>query len=110
MRPTVLIVVLMLAITACSPVHTTLSRLVADQDAMSGKRVVVTGTVVTFDDPDGGVDVILEDADQNRVLLLPGNVAAGFAGSSVEATGMFEFDPGRGRLLWVEEIAPAPDG
>ena len=48
--------------------------------------------------------------DQNRVLLVPADVAKGFVGSRVEVTGMFEFDAARGRLLWVEAIAPPPDG
>ena len=99
-----------LVVGACSPARTTLARLATDQDVMSGRRVVVVGTVVAFDDSDGGVDLILEDAAQNRVLLVPADVAKGFVGSRVEVTGMFEFDAARGRLLWVEAIAPPPDG
>ena len=105
------VVVVLLVVTACAgPSRVSLRRLVADQDAMSGRRVIVTGEVAEFEAIDGGVDYILSDVEQNRVLLLPDSAAAAYVGRRVEATGLYEFEQTRGRVLWVEEITPVGGG
>lgn len=101
---------LLVLLTACSPPRTTLARLVSDQEEMSGVRVVVVGTVVPFASPDGPDDLILEDPGNNRVLLVPPTAAGDYVGRRVKVTGMYEFDPRRGRLLWVEAIVPVGEG
>ncbi|GEM_PF-3314546 len=95
-----------LLVGACGASEVTLRRIVANQERMSGRRVVVSGRVVAFEDPDGTMDYILEDYQQNRVLLLPDDIAADYVGRQIEVTGLYEFDPGQGRVLWVEEIRP----
>lgn len=84
----------------------TLSRLVTDQERYVGDRVTVTGKVVSFEEPDGTESFGLEDTGQNRVLLLPSRIGEPHVGQLVKVTGRFEFEPGLGRTLWVEEIRP----
>lgn len=100
--------ILALVSIACSPSTVTLDRLVADQERFIGDRVIVTGWVVSFEEPDGSVSFVLEDAEQHRVLLLPDNIGERHLGDSVAVTGRFDFDPDQGRILWVEEIHPTP--
>lgn len=100
---------LALTVAACAPSTVTLSRLVAEQDDLAGRRLTVAGRVVPFEEPDGTVSFVLEDDRQNRVLLLPAALADGHAGEQVVVTGEFDFDPAVGRVLRVEEIRPLED-
>lgn len=95
---------LALTVAACGPPTVTLERLVAEQDDLSGRRISVSGRVVTFDEPDGTVAFVLEDERQNRVLLLPAAAMDGHTGEQVVVTGKFEFDPEVGRVLRVGEL------
>ncbi len=106
MRKWLALLAIGLVVGACGASEVSLRRIVANQERMSGKRVVVSGRVVAFEDPDGTMDYILEDYQQNRVLLLPEEMVADYVGRQIEVTGLYEFDPNQGRVLWVEELRP----
>lgn len=93
-----------LVVVACSASSVTLSQLVADEEAFIGRQVDVEGRVVAFLDPDGTEYFVLEDASQNRVMLLPTDLVRGYVGETIEVVGRFDFDPNAGRILEVEEI------
>ncbi len=98
-----LIVVL---VASCGGSTVALERLVNRQDRYAGQVVTTEGMVSSFQEPDGTTSYILEDEAQNRVLLLPADAAATHLGESVEVTGLFDFDPERGRTLMVQTWRP----
>ena len=92
---------------ACGPpAETSPAELVAEAETFDGHEVTVSGAVVAFDEDDGASrpHVVLEDADANRIELLPTDEAQPYAGSAVEVTGKFEFAPDEGRRILLEEI------
>lgn len=81
----------------------------ADQESYEGELVTTEGVVTAVSDaPGGGAYHVLEDADANRVLLVPDSVAARYVGQRVSVTGRFTFDPDQGRQVQVERIDPLP--
>lgn len=94
---------------ASGPVDVELSRLAAEQEVYDGDTVVAEGNVRAIrDQPDTELYYVLEDADNNRVRLLPQELAAEHEGGRVRVRGVFEFDSGQGRLLQVENVATLP--
>ena len=92
---------------ACGPPsQTSPAELVSEAETFDGHEVTVSGAVVAFDEDDGASrpHVVLEDADANRIELLPTDEAQPYAGAAVEVTGTFEFAPDEGRRILVEEI------
>jgi hypothetical protein len=88
---------------SCAGSSVPLERLVSRQDRYVGQVVTTGGMVSSFQEPDGTTSYILEDEAQDRVLLLPADTAAGYLGQSVQVTGLFDFDPERGRTLTVQD-------
>lgn len=83
-----------------------LADLVIDAERHDGEEIRVQGVV---QETRGGADgsdtiVVLRDGEDNRIQLVPTATAAPHAGSAVEVSGRFEFDPARGRLLHVEAL------
>ncbi len=106
-----LLTALLVAAPGCAsgPVEVELSQLAADQEAYDGDTVVTEGTVREIrDHPDAEPYHVLEDAHDNRVRLLPDELAAEYAGRRVQVRGGFEFDPGQGRLLRAEDVTVLP--
>jgi hypothetical protein len=100
---------LLLAGCGGDPAAVTLEQLVEDTAGFDGEDVVVAGTVVEFDESTGAIErhLVLEDAADNRVRLLPIDVAEPFIGADAEVSGRFVFDPDRGRTIQVESIREA---
>lgn len=89
-----------------------LEDLTFNTDEYVGQEVVAHGVVTEFGDEDSeyGRYYVLQDADANRVQLLPPEAAEPHAGSTVEVVGEFDFDPERGRMLHVDTIEPLRGG
>jgi hypothetical protein len=99
-----------LALAACGgPTAVPLADLAADREAHEGRDVTTVGTVVEFTEADGALErhLVVEDARQNRVRLVPVEAGEPFIGADVEVTGRFAFDQERGRTIEVEEIREA---
>lgn len=110
LRRTLAAVALAAAAVACGgPRTVSLEALTWDTDRYAGSEVTTSGVVVEFTTDDGATQrhYVIQDADANRVQLVPGEAAEPHVGQTVEVTGSFDFDPDRGRLLEVETIAPA---
>jgi hypothetical protein len=91
----------------------TIASLVAQEDALDGEHVEVTGVVQRLGEAEGStvVHYVLQDPDANRVKLLPDEAVAGYVSRVVRVEGRFSFSETTGRVLHVEEIAPlASDG
>lgn len=97
------------AVVACGARSVPLAELAVEMERYDGDEITTSGVVVEFDETDGALErhFVIQDASDNRVQLLPDEVAEPHAGSAVTVTGEFEFDPERGRLLHVETIEPA---
>lgn len=96
-----------LLLTACgagAPVQTELSVLVSQQDDFNGRRVIVSGVVRGHDDPE---HYWLEDADYNRVGVIPDASVRDWLGERVEVEGRFTRTSDRGRRIDVERISGA---
>ena len=93
------------ALGSSAPSEVSLAELATQGDSVVGERLVVTGTVRMFE-PHGSFPrhYVLEDRQQHRVALVPGDLAADYVGREVIAVGRFEFDDTAGRLLRVETI------
>lgn len=89
-----------------------LEDLASEMDAYDGQEVTTHGLVSEFDEDDGALarHFVVQDAEDNRVQLLPDEQAEPHVGSMVEVVGEFELDPQRGRLLHVESIEAVSDG
>lgn len=85
-----------------------MTELARNTDDYDGREVVTHGVVMEFGADEGALErhFVLQDADVNRVQLLPDAVAEEHVGRTVEVLGEFEFDPNRGRLLHIETIEP----
>ncbi len=83
-----------------------LADLARDAESYEGEEVTVRGTVVAFDAQEGATrrHIVVEDEDSNRVELLPTSAAEPHVGATVEVTGIFTFDPSRGRAIEVSAI------
>ncbi len=107
------LMMLALALAGCGGVTAvTLEDLAFDTEAHEGEEVRTVGRVVEFSQADGALErhLVIEDAAQNRVRLLPIDDAEPFIGAFVEVTGTFVFDPTRGRTLQLTEIGEARAG
>lgn len=102
--------VLVALVAACGgPRTASLADLTWEMEDYHGDEVRTSGVVIGFDESDGALEehYVIQDADANRVKLLPAEVAQPFAGRTVTVSGAFEYDPERGRLLHIETIEPA---
>lgn len=100
---------LALALAACGgPRGVSLTELAVNADYYDGRAVVAHGVVLEFGSEDGPVErhYVLQDADVNRVELLPPELARPHVGSAVEVVGEFQYDEERGRRLQVDTIEP----
>ncbi len=105
--------VIVLTLVGCGGVTAvTLEDLAFDTEAHEGEEVRTVGRVVEFSEADGALErhLVIEDATQNRVRLLPIDDAEPYIGAFVEVTGTFVFDPARGRTLELTEIGEARAG
>jgi hypothetical protein len=106
------LVALLVWTSACSgdgedvPTVVSLAELVADQAAYDGELVTTEGTVRSFDDP---LHHWVEDADVNRVELVPDEVAAPHLGAEVRVTGRYTFRDDEGRRIEVERLEVLDD-
>lgn len=103
----VLPVVLLVVLTACGgPRGVSLTELAVNSEFYDGKDVVASGVVREFGVDDDGIEhhFVLQDAEVNRVQLLPADVAAPHTGSAVEVVGEFAYDEDRGRRLHIDTI------
>lgn len=90
----------------------TLTELAVNADYYDGRSVVTTGVVREFGDDDGPVEhhYVLQDADVNRVELVPPALAAPHVGSAVEVLGEYSYDEDRGRTLHIDTIEAVRPG
>ncbi len=78
--------------------------LAAQEDAYQDKLVRTQGVVRMFEPPR---HYWLEDHESNRVGLEPAELAAPLLGQVVRVVGCFTFDEQQGRVIRIQEIAPA---
>lgn len=90
----------------CGPSNVAVADLVTEHEAYDGEEIVVRGVVVDIDREDVRRHAVVQDQNANRVELAPFEEAEPHVGSIVEATGEFEFDPDRGRVLHLTSIEP----
>lgn len=98
---------LLLLVPACGsedPAEISLEVLAQEQESWIDDEVVTEGRVVRFRDSDGAY-YVLEDDQQNRVALSPGNRAAPHLGESVTVVGVFDIDPDIGRVIRIQRIS-----
>jgi hypothetical protein len=86
------------------PRDVTLGEIVADQASFDGDTLRLRGEVVGFENPE---HYVIEDANHNRVELLPRERAAEYEGETVVVVGEFAFSETEGRRLQIEEIEVA---
>jgi hypothetical protein len=98
------------ACTRTSETHTIdLAGLVSRQQDFAGDEVRTSGTVTRFVDA-AGTYYVLQDAQQDRVELLPPSKAGAFDGRTVTVTGRFHVSSSIGRFIRVELIKPGAPG
>jgi hypothetical protein len=85
----------------------TLGELAESQQAYAGQRVLTRGVVRDERDPDGSTYFVLADPRGALVGLEPAATASRFEGRFVQVSGLFEVQPGFGRLIHIATIAPA---
>lgn len=105
--PAVLFGVAAALLAACGgPAQVGLTELVHDAPRFDGREIVVQGVVRSFGAPDTRVEphLVIQDANDNRVRLLPDDAAEPHVGSAVEVTGEFRFNDERGRELTIDTI------
>lgn len=85
------------------PVATTLSALKAAQDDFDGRRVIVSGTLRSFDDPE---HYWIENSALDRVALEADEPLQARVGEVLEVHGRFTYDRDEGRRIDVELIVP----
>lgn len=109
-RPSPLLVALMalaVALAGCGgPRGVSLTELAINAPEYDGQEVEVSGVVREFGDDEGPVEhhYVLQDADVNRVQLLPDEEAAPHVGSAVRVIGTFSYADDRGRALQIDTI------
>ena len=84
---------------------TTLSSLSAAQKDFNGRRVIVSGTLRTFDAPR---HYWIENEALDRVALEGAIDLAPLVGQTVKVQGMFHYNMESGRLIEVEELLTLP--
>jgi hypothetical protein len=93
------------------PIDVSLARISANASDYHGKLVRLEGTVVGFENPE---HYVIEDGQQNRVQLLPNELARPFVGEQATVVGRFTFSDTQGRRLavtWMESArsSSSPD-
>lgn len=109
MRPylPLLIAAATLISTGCgSNTRVTLAQLAESQQAYAGRRVLTRGIVRDERNADGSNYFVLADPRGTLVGLEPAETASRFAGRVVQVSGLFEIQPGFGRLIHIATIAP----
>lgn len=79
----------------------TLSELVEEHDRYEGEVVVAEGVVHTYDQPR---HYWIEDAQVNRVEVVPAERIEDHVGDTVRVTGRFTFRDDEGRRISVDEL------
>lgn len=106
-RVGILLVVLAATLAGCGgPRAVPLSELAVNADSYDGQVVSASGVVLEFGSAGGPTEhhFVLQDADVNRVQLLPPESAEPHTGAAVEVVGEFVFDEDRGRRLHIDTI------
>jgi len=83
----------------------TLAQLAQSQQDYIGQQVLTRGTVRQERNPDGSSYYVLADAHGALVGLDPAQKVRPFQGRSVQVGGLFEVQPGFGRVIHVVFIA-----
>ncbi len=83
------------------PVRTSLSTLSQVQAEFSGRQVIVSGTLRTFESPK---HYWIENDSFDRVALEGADNLAPWVGQTIEVRGTFFYEPETGRRIDVEEI------
>lgn len=93
-------------VAGCGPRSVSLEDLAVDASEYHGEEVTVRGVVLEFGDDEEDVPhhFVIQDSAMNRVELAPAEEAEPYVDSTVEAHGLFQFDPERGRMLHIDEI------
>ncbi|HTX25160.1 MAG TPA: hypothetical protein VMD03_10955 [Steroidobacteraceae bacterium] len=84
-----------------------LAQLAESEQVYAGQRVLTRGVVRDERDPDGSTYFVLADPRGTLVGLEPAAKAIRFEGRLVQVSGLFEVQPGFGRLIHIATIAPA---
>ncbi len=84
----------------------TLAQLAEAQQTYAGRHVTTQGVVREERDPDGTAYFVLSNVTGQRVGLAPSETASRFRGRLVEVSGLFEVQPGFGRIIHISAIAP----
>jgi len=82
-----------------------LAALVAAQQEFDGRRVIVNGTLRTFDEPR---HYWIENGRPDRVALTGAGDLSGRVGEDIEVHGRFHYDRHKGRRLQVSKIERKP--
>lgn len=107
MQAVATVVTVSLLAPACGPSQpeaVSLAKLVADQESYVGRDVRTEGVVRRFTDPSGPY-FVLEDAEHNRVELLPASRVAAYQGRRIEVDGVFGIEQTRGRFIEVGNVS-----
>jgi hypothetical protein len=103
-----LIAAVTLALAGCGGSTTVaIGQLAESQQAYTGQRVLTRGVVRDERDPDGSTYFVLADPRGRLVGLEPAATARRFEGRLVQVSGLFEVQPGFGRVIHIVTIAPA---
>ncbi len=102
-----LVVAATLAATAACSGNTqvNLEQLAEWQETYAGQRVATVGVVSEEHDADGSSYFVLSDPSGHRVGLQPSATASHFKGRLVEVSGLFEIQPGFGRVIHIAAIS-----
>lgn len=88
----------------------TVAQLAESEQTYAGQRVLTRGLVRYERDPDGSTYFVLSDARGTLVGLEPAETAGRFRGRFVQVSGLFEIQPGFGRVIHISAITPAEGG
>lgn len=102
-----LIAVTALTLAGCGgTTQVTLNRLAGSERAYTGQHVLTRGVVRHERDPDGSTYFVLAGPRGALVGLAPAERASPFEGRFVQVSGLFELQPGFGRLIHITTIVP----
>ncbi|MDP8931139.1 MAG: hypothetical protein M3O70_21840 [Actinomycetota bacterium] len=87
-----------------TPTEVSLARLATDEQAHLGETVQAVGTVRVFGDDATARHYVIQDDQQHRIALVPGQEAASFVGQRVKVVGRFDFSDTSGRLIRVDRV------
>jgi hypothetical protein len=87
-------------------VAATVAELTTNQGAYDGRRVETVGIVRRFGAAEGATRLhyVVEDQQQNRVAIVPNDVAERYTSQEVSVVGSFRFTEQEGRRLEIERI------